>query len=198
MADTAFLYTITSPNNRIYVGQTIDPKKRFMVYARNAIPGQHRLRESISKYGWGNHKTQVITELPLDQIDYAEKYLIAYYDSTGKDGLNILEGGQIRLTKDHYKRHSQIMRGRKHSQERKYLAAIRMMGNNHALGSIRTENFKNNLSKKVQCYKNGILIKEYKRLEDVRNDGLEPSCVSKSAKGIEGRKQHKGMTFKFI
>lgn len=30
-----FLYKITNPKSRVYIGQTVDPRKRFIVYARN-------------------------------------------------------------------------------------------------------------------------------------------------------------------
>ena len=75
-----FLYKICSPTNKIYIGQSVDPDSRFIVYARNDTRSQHKLGHSIDKYGWDAHRKEVITSVPANQSNYAEMYLIAYYD----------------------------------------------------------------------------------------------------------------------
>lgn len=145
-----FLYRITNPLGKIYIGQTVNPRIRFQVYARAAIPFQHRLRNSILKYGWEYHTTEILTSFPQSEIDYAEKYMIAWHNSTGKEGLNVLEGGQIRLTTEHHKRHSEFMTGRKHTEETKRKIGLKSKGNQHAKGKTRSEEFRKNVSEKLK------------------------------------------------
>lgn len=50
------IYKITSPNKRIYIGQSIDIERRFATYKRNnPINKQPRLYGSFKKYGVENH-----------------------------------------------------------------------------------------------------------------------------------------------
>lgn len=213
-----YLYKIESPNNRIYIGQTVSPKNRFAVYKRCAIPAQHKLRESIKKYGWDNHTVNIITKLPSKDADEVERYLIAYYDSI-KNGLNILPGGKIKTGYAQWKKQSYKMKGRKQPQEFKDMISKIMKGNKHAKGCIRTEEFKRNLSVKNKGIKrtsdkykhpkpylnkpvlsfdlNGRLLKEYKKLSDVVLDGFDKTCVSRVCLNLEGRKKHKNVVFKF-
>lgn len=46
-------------------------------------------------------------------------------------------------------------------------------------------------------YISGKFIKEYESSYYTRHDGFDPSCVNKICRVAEGRKQHKGFTFKF-
>lgn len=64
------IYKITSPSNKIYIGQTWDWIKRKSVYRRNACKGQIKLYNSLVKYGFINHILEIIHELPedIDQI----------------------------------------------------------------------------------------------------------------------------------
>lgn len=214
----SYLYKITNPKGRVYIGQTVNPIKRFRVYKRNAIPNQKRLNASISKYGWDNHTAEIITSVSESSSDYAEKYLIAYYNSTGKEGMNILYGGSIKKTPEMNANHSLKMKGKTHTAERKAKAAERMIGNNHSKGSVRTEEFKQNVSKKLTGFNrkglinyrlgkeskmkavlsfdlNGNFIKEYKCIADVTIDNFVRASVSEVCNGR--KKTHKGVIFKF-
>ena len=48
------IYKITSPSNRIYIGQTVDFIKRKSHYRNLKRNHQIRLFNSIKKYGWDN------------------------------------------------------------------------------------------------------------------------------------------------
>lgn len=220
MERDVFLYKITNPKGSIYIGQTLNPRDRFIVYARNDTRSQHKLKNSIQKYGWDNHDCQIITSVPEGQADYAEKYLIAWYNSTDKfTGLNIMHGGAIKRTPEMIEKHRQKMIGRKHSDGEKQKRAISLKGNQNAKGSIRTEEFKKNASIKLTGFKrpensnkhtriplrkpilsytlDGKFIKEYASSLEVVIDGFDRSCVSKVCKAVENRAQHKGVIFKF-
>lgn len=219
MERQVYLYKITNPKGRIYIGQTVNPLNRFKVYERNAIPNQHRLKSSISKYGWYAHTTEIITTVSESSSNFAEQYLIAYYNSTGKDGMNILFGGSIKKTPEMNRNHSVKMTGKTKPQEFKDFISKMMRGNSYAKGAVRTEEFKKNASLKLRGIKrnsdkykhpkdylrkpvlsfdmNGNLIKEYTKLSDVVLDGFDKASVSKVCLKLEGRTQHKGVVFKF-
>jgi len=54
------VYMIISPTNRIYIGSTINLKKRISTYKNNNNNGQIKIYNSIRKHGWVNHKLKII------------------------------------------------------------------------------------------------------------------------------------------
>lgn len=101
------IYKITSPSNKIYVGQSTDLKKREENYKNLRCKGQRKLYNSIKKYGWKNHKFEII-ELQEDLNILNEKER-SYYDlySEKCEMLNIIIPGKEG--------------NRKHSEETKLL-----------------------------------------------------------------------------
>jgi hypothetical protein len=87
------IYKITSPSNKIYVGQSIDIERRFKHYKNlKEIKGQKKIYYSIKKYGYENHVFEILEKCNVDELDSKEEYWIVFYDSCNK-GLNISEGG---------------------------------------------------------------------------------------------------------
>lgn len=62
-----FIYSITNRvNGRIYIGSTVDPKRRFYLHLRELKSGSHhspRLQKSWNKYGEINFSFEVIEEV---------------------------------------------------------------------------------------------------------------------------------------
>ena len=80
------IYKITNPNNEIYIGQSSNINKRWQTYKRlKDVTTQPKLYESLKKYGWENHKFEIL-EITDDKNE-KEKYYISFYDSYVK-GLN--------------------------------------------------------------------------------------------------------------
>ena len=50
------IYKITSPTNKIYIGQSIDIENRFTKYKSLDCKNQVRLYNSLKKYGFDKHK----------------------------------------------------------------------------------------------------------------------------------------------
>lgn len=69
------IYKITSPSNKIYIGQTIDFKRRLKDYrtASNLIK-QPRLGNSFIKYGFDNHLIEVIEICEVEKLNERERY----------------------------------------------------------------------------------------------------------------------------
>ena len=93
-----FVYKITFPSNKVYIGCTNNPDRRM---------GEHRCQtcnrligEQIKKYGWGKAEMSVLDK--YESKDYAlekESDLIAYYSEIGMS-LNYV--GNDRIPEDLY------------------------------------------------------------------------------------------------
>lgn len=85
------IYKITSPNNKIYIGQSINIEARFNQYynLRNC-KGQIRLYNSFIKYSVSNHKFEVLIECNINELNDKERYYQDLYNCTGEEGLNCI------------------------------------------------------------------------------------------------------------
>ncbi len=88
------IYKITSPIGRIYIGQSVNIKRRFKRYASLDCKGQTRLFRSIKKHGWDRHVAEVIEICSKDDLDEKEAaYIIQYNCFDTEIGLNLKSGG---------------------------------------------------------------------------------------------------------
>jgi group I intron endonuclease len=74
------IYKITSPSNKIYIGQSINIEKRknqYKILDKNCIGP--KLYNSLSKYGWEQHNHEIIEECNLIQLNEQEIYWKQYY-----------------------------------------------------------------------------------------------------------------------
>lgn len=132
-----YIYKITSPSGKVYIGQTIDINKRIAHYKTMNCRQQPKLYNSIKKYGWNAHVFEILEEINNEYIKFwlnlQEIYWIDFYHSC-IDGLNCTTGGE----------------GSNHSQETK-----QKISDNHARSN------KNNLKtgKKIcsRCKEEKIL-----------------------------------------
>ena len=82
------IYKITSPSNKIYIGQTTNYSKRHNAYKNHKCKLQPKLFASIEKYGFINHTIEIIKECQVEDLNYYERYYQEYYESV-LDGLNL-------------------------------------------------------------------------------------------------------------
>lgn len=164
-----FVYMITNPENKIYIGSSTNIKKRRYSYSILNCKTQTKLYNSLKKYGWNNHIFEIVwTGLVDEMLKY--ETLIGW-------GFNVLERGiglNLSLPKlgDKYKciseetgqKISESNLGKKHTREFKI-----KIGNLHR-GKIITEETKRKMSlrklgknsKKVYQYDlKGNFIKEW-------------------------------------
>jgi len=87
------IYKITSPSNRVYIGQSIDINKRFYNYSLKHCKFQTKLLHSFNKYNVENHIFEIVEECEESQLNNRERYWQDYYESNTQKGLN------CRLTK---------------------------------------------------------------------------------------------------
>ena len=87
------IYKITSPTNKVYIGQSIDIRKRWLSYKNLSCEKQRKLYNSFKKHGVDNHKFKVIHKCDIDELNIFEKFYIDMYTSASRRGLNIRGGG---------------------------------------------------------------------------------------------------------
>jgi len=73
------IYKITSPTNKIYIGQSTDIEDRWKRYNRLNCKRQPRLYNSLIKYGSKNHKFEVIEECEVDNLLERETHWKIFY-----------------------------------------------------------------------------------------------------------------------
>lgn len=88
------IYKITNPKESIYIGQSVDIKQRQSKYKHLWCKGQQKLYNSIIKYGWENHKFEVLLECKKEELNDCEVFYIKMYNVFNTEhGLNLKEGG---------------------------------------------------------------------------------------------------------
>lgn len=129
------IYKITSPSGRVYIGQSINIKKRFSRYKAYKVKSQKAIYNSLVKYGVENHKFDIIHELPVDVTqEVLDNYEILYmkmYKDCGVKLLNIKSGG---------KNGAIPPCGRKMTDNHKKILSDSMKGNNRGNKKIKVTN----------------------------------------------------------
>lgn len=118
------VYKITNTlNGKVYIGQTVDYRKRkvghFSYLRRNAHRNRY-LQKSFNKYGESSFKMGIIKECAVDELDKLEIYYMRKYNSIDKTlGYNMVIGGNTNKSFPDYIRQkmSRSQRGRIISEE---------------------------------------------------------------------------------
>jgi len=91
------IYKITSPINKVYIGQSWTIESRIRSYEKITCEGQRKLFYSLKKYGWESHKFEIVHELPIDIsqdiLNEYETYYWQQHKDCGYDMLNVREPG---------------------------------------------------------------------------------------------------------
>jgi group I intron endonuclease len=83
------IYKITNPKGRIYIGQSLDIKRRWKNdYLTNRCKGQPRLYYSFRKYGVDSHLFEIVEQCDIDLLNSKERYWQELHGVTGRRGLN--------------------------------------------------------------------------------------------------------------
>ena len=90
------IYKITNQiNNKVYIGQSVNIKKRFNQHKCAARDGENSyFYQALRKYGVENFSFEVLEECPKEKLNEREIYWIEYFHSTDRSkGYNISRGG---------------------------------------------------------------------------------------------------------
>jgi group I intron endonuclease len=117
------IYKITSPSNKVYIGQSIDIERRFRHYKRMVCKDQVKIYNSFLKYGVDSHIFEILELCDTKDLNNRERHYQNLYDSVA-NGLNLLyvksehfNGGHSEESK---KKISDSLTGRKLTEEHKY------------------------------------------------------------------------------
>lgn len=170
------IYKITSPSDKVYIGQSINIEKRFSRYEKLDCESQTILYRSLKKYGPKNHTFEIIELCTDNQLNKRERYYQDIYNVIESNGLNC----QLTTTASKSGKHSEETKkkmsisqtGRKHTEESKRKmriacigrrpskeavenSRIARIGKSYSFGLIRSEETKKKISiaksKKVIC-----------------------------------------------
>lgn len=92
--EKAYIYILTSPSGKKYIGQTVNLKKRFENYKNLRRTTQVKLAEAIKKYNWDTFSIETFEFNNIDEkeLDRLEINYIREYD-TFNNGYNCTIGG---------------------------------------------------------------------------------------------------------
>lgn len=141
------IYKITSPQEKIYIGQSIDIERRFKEYNKMLCNQSKKLFFSFKKYGVQNHKFEILEECYEKDLNEREEYYIKFFNSI-KKGLNIKLGSKPSWT------------GKKRPNHSKFLKE-----NGSGFNYTRTDKHKEHMSevmKKVWSIKRDSIIEKIK------------------------------------
>lgn len=82
-------------NNKVYIGQSINPHRRFIQHLCNGkcLLDSLPIHLAINKYGKENFYYEIL-EKNIENYNEREQYWISFYNSQIPNGYNISEGGQ--------------------------------------------------------------------------------------------------------
>jgi len=132
MAKLIGIYSITSPDGKVYIGQSWDINDRWSAH-RKGSKHCKKLIESLLKFGCENHIFKVCHELPKDTEQsvlnkYEQLYMDAFRD-VGIELLNLREGGgRGRHSEESKLRMSNSNKGRIISEEAKAKMSLAKKG----------------------------------------------------------------------
>ncbi len=81
------IYKITSPNGKVYIGQSIDIANRIKKYTNLNCKKQILLYSSLKKYGVANHVFEIIEMCDISELNKKERFYQDEYMSYS-NGLN--------------------------------------------------------------------------------------------------------------
>lgn len=117
------IYKITSPSGKIYIGSSINIKRRFSEYKALRCKSQFKLYNSFLKYGVDTHLFEIICICDRNDLFKNERQLGIEFNVLDKNGLNLQlpkDGELPQIQSDEVKEKKRIAStGKKYSEESK-------------------------------------------------------------------------------
>lgn len=220
---SAGIYKITSPSGKVYIGQSVDLRRRIAEHLTYPSNKQPTLYRSICKYGKENHTVEIIKYVDLcdntnDRLNELEIKYIELYDCIAPKGLNLRTGGNHwKFSDESIEKMRQAKLGTKLTQETKdKLSKIgkgrirpveeRLNISKGKTGIKLTEEHKRNVSlgkhaekKPVDQYDlNGVFINSFESMKLAEKIlGISSNSISKVCKGVKFYNTAGGFVWKF-
>jgi len=201
------IYKITSPSNKVYIGQSIDVLKRWNKYYNLNCKQQPKIYSSLLKYGANKHKFEIICQCDRIELNNLEIYYIDLYKSFNNNtGLNLLSGGNNNIFSNETRlKMSLSKKGKKRppltNEHKENLSKAKK-------GKIFSKIHKENLSKAsldknskpiYQLDLNNSIIKKWKSSVDAQNNlNISSSHISKCCRNLKGFKSAGSFKWKYV
>lgn len=200
------IYKITSPSNKVYIGQSIDIIKRWKKYYSLNCKQQPKIYASLKKHGIDKHKFEIICQCNKEDLNKLEVFYIETYQSfNDNNGLNLLSGGNYnKFSNETRVKMSQAKIGVKRppitDEHRKNLSKAnkgRLLSEAHK-ESLRKSSVDKNAKPIYQLDLNNVVIKKWKSSVDAQNNlNISSSHISKCCRGLFGFKSAGGFKWKY-
>lgn len=82
------IYKVTSPSGRVYIGQTVNFKRRLNEYRKLKCDTQPKLYNSFKKHGFDKHKIEILEYCKAEELNDRERYYQDFYNVLSRKGLN--------------------------------------------------------------------------------------------------------------
>ena len=104
------IYKITNPKGKVYIGKSINIKKRFYQYKKSLGKGQTILNRSFLKYGIEKHTFEIVCLCDYEELNNLERYYQLLFSCIGENGLNIvLNNDKVFESKDVVERRNKVI-----------------------------------------------------------------------------------------
>jgi group I intron endonuclease len=191
------IYKFTNPKGKSYIGQAVDIERRHQMYKQlNKDSIGPKFLNSLKKYGYENHKLEILEECTLEQLDEKEFFWKKkFINENGWENalffrLKDKKGGKHSL--DTIEKMRKVKIGKKYSEESKQKMK-KPKSEEHKQKISKTKQGKINLKsrKKVGQYdKEGNLIKVWEKTKQAEEElGLWNGGISAC---ITGRQKECG------
>jgi len=188
-----YIYKITSPTGKIYIGKTTELNDRKSSYRCLHCKGQKILYHSLLKYGWTAHSFDIIYEgfHSNEELSKLESYYIIHYNSFNKwnnNGMNLTLGGEgCRLINHTEKTKKKISENRRKTGYTKAQAEAskKRIGTKVVKSKQWIKNNDESIKKPILQYTlDGEFVREWKSAKDVEDElGLSRKNLSSCLRG---------------
>jgi group I intron endonuclease len=201
------IYKITSPTNKIYIGQSTNIEQRWKWYKKLYCKSQTKLYYSLKKHGPENHTFEIIEECNETELLNKETYWKNYYKVLdipslccridGKGGKNSKETNNKISISSKKSGIGKWNKGRIQSEEEKQLRSQIKLGYKPSYSHI--ENMRKSMIgknvKKIICINTGIIYSSIREAAHILN--LNERAISNHLNGLTKQLKNK-LTFKYI
>ncbi|AGE55661.1 GIY-YIG catalytic domain-containing endonuclease [Acanthocystis turfacea Chlorella virus MN0810.1] len=130
-----FIYRLTSPSGKSYIGQTIRTIKERFKDHQSQTSGCVAIYNAIQYHGWESMKKEWF-EVPDEDLDFHEEMLIALLGTLSPDGYNLTRGGAYgKMCEEVKKKIGDAHRGKIITDDQKQKLSVANLGKTHTDGA---------------------------------------------------------------